>query len=192
HHGIRGSEADADQEFVAELAAHFELVLHSGSGDVPVYARERSLSVETGARDLRHNWFAQLLAEAKIDKIATAHTLDDQAETVLMRVLRGSGGTGLSGIAPWHNEKHLIRPLLQTSRRQIEEYLRYLNQLWREDSSNVNPAHTRNRVRHELLPRLEQDFNPSIRQNLADLGEIARAEAEYWEHELDTILPRVL
>lgn len=192
HHGIRGPEADADQKFVADLAMQFELVLHSGSGDVPVYARERSLSIETAARELRHSWFAQLLAEEKVDKIATAHTLDDQAETVLMRVLRGSGGIGLAGIAPWHGEKHLIRPLLQTSRREVEEYLRNLNQPWQEDSSNLNPAHTRNRVRHELLPRLAQDFNPAISQNLADLAEIARVEAEYWEHEVDAILARVL
>ena len=192
HHGIRGPEADADQQFVADLAMHFGLVRHSGSGNVPAYARERGLSIETAARELRHNWFAQLVAEGKADKIATAHTRDDQAETVLMRVLRGSGGSGLAGIAPWHSEKNLVRPLLQTSRRQVEEYLGNLKQPWREDSSNLSPAHTRNRVRHQLLPRLEQDFNPSIRQNLADLGEIARAEAEYWEHELDTILPRVL
>jgi len=192
HHGIRGPEADADQQFVADLTTHFGLLLHSGSGDAPAYARERRLSMETAARELRHIWFAQLLANQKLDKIATAHTLDDQAETVLMRVLRGSGGSGLSGIAPWHSEKNLIRPLLQTSRHQVEEYLRNLKQPWREDSSNLNPAHTRNRIRHELLPHLAQDFNPAIRQNLADLADVARAEAEYWDHELDAILPRVL
>lgn len=192
HHGIRGPEADADQQFVVDLAKRFDLILHSGSGNVPVYAQERGLSLETAARELRHKWFGQLLADNKIDKIATAHTLDDQAETVLMRVLRGSGGSGLAGIAPCHREKKLVRPLMQTSRTQVEQYLRTIDQSWRDDSSNLNLAHTRNRIRHALLPRLEQDFNPAIRQNLADLAEIARAEAEYWEHELNTILPRVL
>jgi tRNA(Ile)-lysidine synthase len=150
------------------------------------------MSLETAARELRHRWFASLLARGKADKIATAHTLDDQAETVLMRVLRGTGARGLAGISPHHIEKGLVRPFLETSRTQIESYLRNLDQSWREDSSNRDLAHTRNRVRHQLLPLLERDFNPAIRQTLADMAEVARAEAEYWDTELAAILPRKL
>jgi tRNA(Ile)-lysidine synthase len=192
HHGIRGSEADADQQFVAELSHSFELPFHFGSGEAPAHARKYGLSLETAARDLRHQWFTKLLAEGRADKIATAHTLDDQAETVLMRVLRGAGAKGLAGISPLHTEKRLIRPLLEISRKEIEEYLRKLKQPWREDSSNQDLAHTRNRVRHQLVPLLEQQFNPGIRQTLADLAELAQAEAEYWEGEVAAILSRVL
>jgi tRNA(Ile)-lysidine synthase len=192
HHGIRGAEADADQQFVSELANRFGLEFHLGAGDAPVFARESGLSLETAARELRHGWFAALLAEGKADKVATAHTLDDQAETVLMRIIRGTGSRGLSGISPLHSERKLVRPFLQTSRREIEQYLRNLKQLWRDDSTNQNLAHTRNRVRHELLLLLEQHFNPAIRQNLSDLAEVARGEAEYWEREMRVLATRLL
>jgi tRNA(Ile)-lysidine synthase len=192
HHGIRGAEADADRQFVADLAVQFGLELHSGSGDAPAYAAEHGLSLETAARELRHRWFGTLLSQGKADKIATAHTLDDQAETVLMRMIRGSGARGLAGISSRHNEKGLIRPFLRTRRADIETYLRSLNQSWREDSSNKDLAHTRNRIRAQVLPSLERDFNPAIRQTLADLAEVARAEAEFWDREVAAILPRVL
>jgi len=192
HHDIRGAEADSDLQFVKGLAAEFELELHSGAGDVPAYARSQKVSLETGARELRHRWFAKLLLEGNADKIATAHTLDDQAETVLMRILRGTGARGLAGIFPAQETKHLIRPLLEVSRPEIEAYLRGLGQSWREDSSNRDLSHTRNRVRHELLPRLEQDFNAGIRQTLVDLAEIARGEAAYWEAEVGALLPRLV
>lgn len=192
HHGIRGAEADADRQFVAELAAQFQLELHSGSGDAPAYAGEHGMSLETAAHELRHHWFAALLAESKADKVATAHTLDDQAETVLMRVIRGAGARGLAGISPLHREKGLVRPFLVIRRADIESYLRKLQQPWREDSSNKDLAHTRNRVRSQLLPLLQQDFNPAIRQTLADLAEMARAEAEYWDREVSAVLPRLL
>src|ERR1700756_1914911 len=111
HHQIRGAEADADQQFVADLAAKFGLEFHCDSSDVPAYSRERKLSLETAARELRHQWFAGLINSGKADKIATAHTLDDQSETVLMKVLRGAGTRGLAAIAPAQKEKHLVRPL---------------------------------------------------------------------------------
>ena len=192
HHGIRGAEADADKQFVAELCNQFELPFHFEAGDSPAHARECGLSLETAARDLRHQWFTKLLADGKADKIATAHTLDDQAETVLMRVLRGAGAKGLAGISPLHAEKRLVRPLLEMTRKEIEEYLCHLKQPWREDSSNKDLVHTRNRIRHQLLPVLERDFNPQIRRTLADLAAVAQAEAEYWRGAVAELLPRVL
>jgi tRNA(Ile)-lysidine synthase len=192
HHGIRGGEADTDKRFVERLAGDLQLEFFSGSGDAPAYAAARKISLETAARDLRHHWFSDLVQQAKVDKIATAHTLDDQAETVLMRVIRGTGVRGLAGIAPRHHAKHLVRPLLEVSRREIESYLASLGQTWREDSSNLDAGHTRNRVRHTLLPLLERDFNPAIRQTLSDLAEIARGEEEYWSHELSSLLPRLV
>jgi tRNA(Ile)-lysidine synthase len=192
NHRIRGAEADQDQEFVAALAQQLGVEFLCDSGDVPAYAHERKLSLETAARDLRHEWFARLISETKVDKIATAHTQDDQAETVLMRLIRGTGAKGLAGISVLHEQKKLIRPLLSVCRTEIETYLKGLKQLWRNDASNQDLTHTRNRVRHQLLPVLARDFNPSIHQRLADVAEIARAEADYWEKELATIMPRAV
>lgn len=192
HHQIRGAEADADQQFVEELAAKLQVDFYSGSANVPQHAAQSKISLETSARELRHRWFAELIKQGKADKIATAHTLDDQAETVLMRILRGTGARGLAGIAPAQKAKHLIRPLLTTVRREVEEYLKAKGQNWREDSSNLDLGHTRNRVRHTLLPLLERDFNPAIRQTLADLAEVAHAENDYWNHELSSLMPRLV
>lgn len=192
NHQIRGAEADADEQFTKDLAEQHGLEFHSGSGDAPMYSREHKLSLETGARELRHQWFARLIREDMAAKIATAHTLDDQAETVLMRVVRGAGTRGLAGISPWQRDKYLVRPLLAVTRREVESYLKALHQTWREDSSNRDLAHARNRVRHELLPLLEQNYNPNIRQTLADLSEVARAEEDYWNAEVKTLFSRLV
>jgi tRNA(Ile)-lysidine synthase len=192
NHKIRGADAEADQAFVAALAAHLGLEFYVGVGDVPAYSRERKLSLETAARDLRHEWFAELLSSGKLDKVATAHTLDDQAETVLMRMIRGAGVRGLAGISTLHQEKKLIRPLLAIHRATIEAYLNALSQPWRNDATNLDVAHTRNRVRHQLLPLLASDFNPSIHQRLADIAEVSQAESDYWEKELTTVMARAV
>jgi tRNA(Ile)-lysidine synthase len=192
HHQIRGAEADSDHQFVAELAQQFQLEFHSGTAQVPAHARDHKLSLESAARELRHQWFRELVEQGRADKIATAHTLDDQAETVLMRIVRGTGVRGLAGIAPEQREKHLVRPLLGTTRAEVETYLNSLHQPWRTDSTNLDLSHTRNRVRHTLLPLLEKDFNPAIRQTLAELAEIARLEDDYWKKELDLLLPRLV
>ena len=192
HHQIRGAEADSDQHFVKELAAQLRVDFYCGSGNAPQHAARSRLSLETAARELRHQWFAELIKQDEADKIATAHTLDDQAETVLMRILRGTGARGLAGIAPAHKTKHLVRPLLKTSRHEVEEYLKTKGQCWREDSSNLDLGHTRNRIRHKLLPLLEREFNPAIRRTLADLAEIAQAEDDYWNNEISSLLPRLV
>ena len=189
HHQIRGAEADSDQQFVADMARQFQLELHTGSANVPAHARESKLSLESAARELRHRWFRELVEQGHTDKIATAHNLDDQAETVLMRILRGTGVRGLAGIAPEQREKRLVRPLLGITRAEIEDYLNSIQQPWRTDSTNLDLSHTRNRVRHVLLPLLGKDFNPAIRQTLAELGELARLEDDYWRKELAALLP---
>ena len=191
HHGIRGAEAERDQRFVSRLAKQFDLELHLDSGNAPQYASEQKISLETAARNLRHEFFASLISKGRADKIATAHTLDDQAETVLMRIIRGTGTQGLAGIAPFHQEKQLIRPLLNVTRREIEDYLRSLGQDWREDLTNQDLKHSRNKVRRRLLPLLEE-FNPEIRHALSDLSEIARGEAEYWREQCEALMGRLV
>ena len=182
NHKLRGDESEADQAFVRELAADHQLEYHSSEADTRRFAREKELSLEAAARDLRYAFFGKLIKEGRLDKVATAHTLDDQAETVLLRIFRGTGTSGLAGIQPLLkvSEGSIIRPLLQTRRADLRSYLEAIQQPWREDSSNSDAAFTRNRVRRELLPLIEQSFNPDIAEALANLAEIARAEDELW------------
>ena len=129
---------------------------------------------------------------ARLDKIVTGHTLDDQAETVLLRLIRGTGVTGLVGIHPritlededGQLRGEIVRPLLTARRRELQQYLKDLGQPWREDSTNSDHAFTRNRLRKLVLPLLEKEFNPAVAENLAELAEIARGEQEYWENEV--------
>ena len=191
NHKLRGAESDADEEFVFKLTAEHNLVLHATSAEVAKHAAESRLSIEAAARELRYDYFTQLLRDRLVDKVATGHTLDDQAETVLLRLVRGTGMRGLRAIQPriqvHHDEAcgEVVRPLLCIRRNELLAYLGSLDQPWREDSTNQESKYTRNRVRKVLLPLLEREFNPSVTQNLAELAEIARAEEEYWESEVE-------
>lgn len=181
NHGIR-AEADFDAEFVAGLARQHELEIHLLQADVPSRAREKRISLEAAGREVRYDYFASLISSGLLDRIATAHTLDDQAETVLMRVLRGAGLQGLAGIhkrRPLKPSGEVVRPMLEISRAEVLAYLRGIGQEWREDASNQDVRLTRNRIRHELLPLLEQNYNPDTRRALANLADIAYADSEY-------------
>ncbi len=145
NHGIRGDEAKGDAEFVKETAKSLRLTFVYGEVDTLSFKEESQLSLEDAARTLRYKFFDQVLNKHYATKIATAHTLDDQAETVLMRLLRGSGSRGLSGIPPVSNS--IVRPLIDTSRSEIEEYLRSKGVEWVEDSTNESPEFLRNRIR---------------------------------------------
>jgi tRNA(Ile)-lysidine synthase len=196
NHTLRGSESEADHSFVQDLATQYGLELHDARGDVATRAAERSLSTEAAAREARYEFFWSLIESNRLDKIATAHTLDDQAETVLLRLIRGTGTRGLTGIHPeltgpspgQTSRGSILRPFLRTRRREIESYLAHLGQPWREDSSNRDLHHTRNRVRKSLIPLLESDFNPEVAERLADYSEIAQAEEDYWDAELYPLL----
>jgi tRNA(Ile)-lysidine synthase len=198
HHGIRAaSESDADLTFVQDLCIQFDIPLHVHRTDVPARAAENRETIEEAAREARYAFFRTLLASGHADTILTAHTLDDQAETVLMKLLRGAWTEGLSAIHPVvqvdlsGRSTKILRPLLATRRSEIESFLNSRNQAWREDSTNADTAYTRNRIRHELLPQL-RTFNPSIDQTLANLAELAREEESRWQAELARILPQLL
>lgn len=199
HHGLRGSEADGDLAFCRDLAAKLGLAFHETRVDTASEAEPSSRSgkpretIEEAARRLRYAWFRQLLSKTPLDAIATAHTLDDQAETVLAKFLRGAWTEGLAGIAPELRfpEGRILRPLLATTRGEIEAYLGALGQDWREDSSNRHLSFTRNRIRHELLPLLE-GWNPKLRQHLAQMAELARDEEAWWQAELARLAPQML
>jgi tRNA(Ile)-lysidine synthase len=193
HHGIRGAEADADADFVASLATTYDLAFHLHRTDAPAAAAALHETLEEAARNLRYAYFRQLLANGESDAVATAHTLDDQAETVLQKLLRGAGTEGLSGIHPIIaiNPGNILRPFLETTRASIEAWLNHLGQPWREDATNHDLAHTRNRIRHELLPLL-RSFNPQIATQLSRLAAISGEEEAYWQAELDRLLPSLL
>jgi tRNA(Ile)-lysidine synthase len=202
HHGLRGDEADADLAFVQALCLRLEVPLHVHHASVPARlasSREAGQpeTIEEAARALRYDHFAQLIAQGHADSVLTAHTLDDQAETVLMKFLRGAWTEGLSGIHPVVTVPHatrpgrILRPLLAVRRADLEDFLRARKQPWRTDSSNADEAFTRNRVRHHLLPIL-REHNPALDQALANLAELARDDEARWQSELGRILPQVL
>jgi len=199
HHGLRGEEADADRDFCRDLAARFGLPFHQSSVDTAAAARpdlaasKPTETIEEAARRLRYQWFRTLMSEIPLDAVATAHSLDDQAETVLGKFLRGAWTEGLAGIHPLVRfpEGRILRPLLAVTRAEIEASLHALGQPWREDSSNRHLTFTRNRIRHELLPLLE-GWNPRLRVHLANMADLAREEESWWEPETARIAAQII
>lgn len=178
-HGIRGPASQADAEFVAQLAADLALPFHLRHADIPSLPG----NLEQNARNARLSFYRDLITSGTADRIATGHTRSDQAETVLYRILRGSGLTGLAGILPVTSDG-LVRPLLEIDRGEIECWLRNHAIPWREDSTNDDVTLARNRLRHEILPLLRDRFNPQLDQALANLATLARDDESYWQSEL--------
>ena len=199
HHGLRGEDADGDLAFARELACQLGVPFHEARADVAKEAQadpaknKAAETIEEAARRIRYAWFRQLLATGELDAVATGHTLDDQAETVLAKFLRGAWTEGLGGIAPKLEfpEGVVIRPLLHTRRAEIEAWLNELGQSWREDSSNRQLTFTRNRIRHELLPLLAE-WNPRLREHLAQMAVLAADEEAWWQAELARTAPAIL
>jgi tRNA(Ile)-lysidine synthase len=193
HHGLRGAEADRDQQFAADLANSLALPFHTRQVDTAAESAQHRESIEEAARRLRYTWFRELMATGIVDAVATAHTLDDQAETVLGKFLRGAWTEGLSGIHPvvQFPEGRILRPVLAATRPQVEAYLASLRQTWCEDASNQDHAYTRNRLRHQLLPELEQ-WNPRIREHFSHMATLARDEEAYWQSEISRLAPQLL
>ena len=179
-----------------QLARRHELDFFVEGADVAEYAAGERMGLESAGRELRYEWLTRVAVDGRFDVVTTAHTLDDQAETVLMKFLRGAGSRGLAGIYPLmvrgEASHRFIRPLLSTTRTEIEMYLESIGQDWREDETNLDRRFLRNRVRHELLPLLDRDYNPSIREVLSGRAEISRAEEEYWDGVVNPLLKVVV
>ena len=176
NHQLRGADSDADAEFVRRLAGQYGLSSTIESCQVA--------SDEDSARRARHEFFMRVAERMGVHKLALAHTADDQVETFLLRLLRGAGVPGLVGIWPERQfgPLRVIRPLLKVRRVEVLEYLSAQGLKFREDSSNADTRFTRNRIRHELLPLLEREFNPAIRDVLLNTAEILRDEDFYLLH----------
>jgi len=183
-HGIRGAASRADAAFVQDLAARHSLPFHLHQADVPAIHD----NLQQAARHVRQAFFAELISAGTVDRIATGHTRSDQAETVLYRILRGSGLAGLSGILPV-TEERIVRPLLVLDRADIECWLRKRNIQWREDETNRDQSYARNRLRHEILPLLRESFNPRLDDTLGHLATLAQDEEIYWAAQLDPKAP---
>ncbi len=170
NHCLRGVESDADEEFCRDLASRYSLQFEERRIDINSLASNLRLNLEDAGRCARIEFLDEISRKYGAAAVVLAHHADDQAETVLMRLLRGSGMTGLSGMA-YRNERGYVRPLLDVTRSEIEHYLNGCGLEWREDSSNSDTIYLRNRIRHQLLPLLEE-YNPAIRSSLATTASI--------------------
>jgi tRNA(Ile)-lysidine synthase len=185
NHQLRGEESDKDEAFVADLA---RAMLEIATGEVQVVCHQIDVkanalrigdNLEKTAREERYSWLTQVAGQVGARCITTGHTANDQAETVLHRIIRGSGLKGLRGIAERRGlgkELDLIRPMLDVTRLEVMEYLQIKGQPFRQDSSNHDRRFTRNRIRQELLPLLEGEFNPAVVLNLCRLADQAAEE----------------
>lgn len=165
NHCLRGDESDEDELFVQRLADRYQLPCELRRSDVRQLAQQQRSSLEEAGRTARYAFFNELRTQYRAAAVVVAHHVDDQAETLLLRLLRGAGTTGLSAMAPI-NQAGIIRPLLGISRQELRKHLKDRQLTFREDSSNSDQAYLRNRIRHELLPLL-QEYNPAIAQRLS-------------------------
>lgn len=177
NHGIRGSEAKRDEEFAGEFCKKLGIGFFSKTVDIPALSRERGESEESVGRNIRYAFFKEICDEYGINKIATAHNKNDNAETVLMNFMRGSSLGGLCGI-PYKRE-NIVRPILNVSREEIENYCRKNSLRYVTDSTNLSNDYTRNKIRHLLIPAIEQNFNPNFVNTLTDNSALIREDSEY-------------
>ncbi len=177
NHKLRGRASDADEKFVATLAAEYDVPFFVERQNISEKSKREGSNLEDAGRRARYGFFERLVEEGKVDKVAVAHTADDQAETVVAHILRGTGLTGLGGIHP--EVGCVFRPLLEFRRVELRDYLRAGRQSWREDATNRDTKRMRARIRLKLMPLLEKEFQPAVVEHLCQLAEMAR-EDEAW------------
>jgi tRNA(Ile)-lysidine synthase len=179
NHQLRGAESDADESFVRDFAAQQALEIVCGHDDVALRATENGWNLEDAARRLRYGFFASIVREGRAMRIAVAHTADDQAETLIAQIVRGTGPAGLAGIYPVAG--HVVRPLIAIRRGELREVLVAAGQAWCEDSTNNDESRLRARIRNRLLPIVESDFQPHIVEHLNRLADLAREDEAFWQ-----------
>ena len=189
HHGLRGVDADHDAEFVQNLGWKLGVPVHVVKVDTRERATRDQISIEMAARALRHEAFQSMLKGGLFNSIALAHTLDDQAETIMMRLVRGTSLRGLGGMDFDVSVKgmRIIRPLLGTHRHTLRAYLDSHRIEWMEDQTNTSMAFLRNRMRHEILPLLKTHFNSSASVHLVNMAQEARQVADYLDQQVDEV-----
>jgi tRNA(Ile)-lysidine synthase len=183
-HGIRGEESRREGDFVSGLAQGLGLPIKKAVADVPALAGKKRISLQEAAREARFAFYEEVRKKNSGQKVAMGQTADDQAETILMRVIRGAGLRGLKGIPPFRGEGY-IRPLIETSREEVEKYAAKEGLAFVTDSSNVKDIYLRNKVRHDLIPHLEREYNPSIRAGLTRMASILSREDDYLDRKAE-------
>ena len=189
NHRIRGAEADADAEFCRALADRIGVPAVVGVADVPAEAAEHAVSIEVAARHARQRFYREAVGSVHAERVALAHTRDDQAETVVLRLTRGAGASGLGAMAP--RRDHLVRPLLDVSRGELQAFLRARQETWREDPTNLDRSIPRNRVRHDVMPALRA-INAQADTALARAAELLRADNEFLENLANAAFVRIV
>ena len=182
NHQIRGIEAQKDALYVSDICDKMGITYFLKSIDVPKYCEDNNLSIEEGARKLRYEMFDEIKQKTKSNKIAVGHNLNDQAETILMRIMRGTGLQGLRGIE-YARENGVIRPLLDIERKDIEEYCEVHNLNPRIDESNLENIYTRNKIRLELIPYMKDNFNTNLIESIVRMSNNLRSDSDYIESE---------
>lgn len=190
NHRIRGTEADQDEEFVKKLCAELQVPFVSEAQDVRRDAVAGKKNLEESAREARYRFLREVAGRVGAHKIALGHTLNDQAETVLMRLVRGSGNDGITAMRPVR-EDLFIRPFLETSRQEIVAYLKHSGASYREDSTNSDLQLERNRIRHELIPYLSNHLNPKVVEALARYARTAQEIADYLHVQTQTAFEEI-
>ncbi len=178
NHGLRGAAADSDEQFVKSLCKKLGIKCYTKCTDVGALAKELGLTVEEAGRKARYDFFAELKEKYGFCKVATAHNKNDNAETVLMRIIRGTGIDGLSGIL-YKREDGVIRPILDVSREQIENYCNVYNLEYCTDATNFDNDYTRNKIRNELIPFIEREFNTKVSDSLVRLANSAEEDSNF-------------
>jgi len=197
HHGLRETTAEEDRLFVENLAARLGLPCETGRADVPTEAERPGIGIEEAARNLRRRFLADVARRAGAGKVALGHTADDRVETVLFRILRGTGVEGLAALEPRapldaDARIEIIRPLIDVTRAEVVAFLKARGQEWREDETNRSRRHARNRIRHELLPLLREAFNPKVEEALLRLSDQAGAAGEVLADALEAVWRQVV
>ncbi|MDQ1330956.1 MAG: tRNA(Ile)-lysidine synthase [Thermodesulfobacteriota bacterium] len=194
NHSLRGDESDNDARFVASVSARLNLPCFIEKKDVVGYKMEKGLSLEEAGRSIRYAFFEDIAGRDGYNKIALGHTCEDNAELILMYLIRGSGPLGLSGIPPVRSglkdDLSIIRPLIKTDRKEIIDYINAKKLSYVVDNSNLDEKYLRNRVRHRLIPELKDSYNPKIVETLNRLASILRTEEEWMENEMKLIFDK--
>ena len=190
NHGLR-IEADEETEYVKEFCTNKGIPFYYKKENVEQLSKEQKIGTEEAGRKLRYDFFDEILEKVKSQKIATAHNANDNAETVLMNIIRGSGTSGLKGIEAKRDDK-FIRPLIECTRDEIEEYCKENDLNPRFDKSNKENIYTRNKVRNILIPMLKDEFNPNIIKSINRMSEIAREENEYIQKQVEQAYEQIL
>ncbi len=191
NHGLREEEALRDEVFVRKFAENHNLPLVVEYSDIKSMSKEKRLSLEEAGRNARYDFFKRAANTDGYTRIALGHNWDDHVELVLMNIIRGTGTRGLRGIPPIRSG-HIIRPLIQTPKTEILDYLNRIGQDFVTDSSNTDPAFLRNRVRHRLIPMLEKEFNPDIKTGLNRMSQILSMEDDFMTEQTDLAFKTVV